>query len=514
MLFSCVYHFFFVILQSKISNAMRSRKPVLLSTMRKHILFLLSVLCLPFQLRAENIGVPAECEDVMLQAFYWDSYKSDKYGRTKWIDLLKDTAAINANFDLVWFPPSASSSGGVGYYHACLSKQDSDWGTKTKLQQLIYALHEAGTKVIGDIVINHRGNKSNWCDFWADDFTTSYGGKFQLTSEHICSGDECFTKTESTCYNSSDRGAADTGTNDAGARDLDHSSEYVQSWAKAYLKWMMGYMKYDGFRYDMTLGYAGKYLGMYNETAQPYISVSEFWEGIDKQVSHLKATDYNTMVFDFPMKYQLHQAIVQGSYGKLKKNTNSLRGKNLARYAVTFIDNHDTFERDSYGSNQFGGQNCNLANSTTKSQVLQAHAYILMMPGIPCVFWPHWVSYKDEINQLIAIRKKAGIHSESEVIEEASAQYAYSATVQGHRGKVVVRVGKNRDMTIPAGFSLALNGDAYSVYLEEGMAIDRVEQDRTTSNAAESRKFLRNGHMLIHRAGAIYDLTGRKVNEE
>ena len=51
-------------------------------------------------LRAENIGVPAECEGVMLQAFYWDSYKLTKYGRTKWVDLLKDTAAINANFDL------------------------------------------------------------------------------------------------------------------------------------------------------------------------------------------------------------------------------------------------------------------------------------------------------------------------------------------------------------------------------------------------------------------------------
>ena len=63
-----------------------------------------------------NIGVPAECEDVMLQAFYWDSYKTQtgtdsKYGRTKWIDLLKDTAVINKNFDLVWFPPSAKADG-------------------------------------------------------------------------------------------------------------------------------------------------------------------------------------------------------------------------------------------------------------------------------------------------------------------------------------------------------------------------------------------------------------------
>ena len=76
-------------------------------------------------LRAENIGVPAECEDVMLQAFYWDSYQdvsstsaTKNYGRTKWVDIRKDSVAITANFDLVWFPPSATSSGGVGYIPA------------------------------------------------------------------------------------------------------------------------------------------------------------------------------------------------------------------------------------------------------------------------------------------------------------------------------------------------------------------------------------------------------------
>ena len=79
-------------------------------------------------LYGENIGVPSECEDVMLQGFYWDSYDNSKpttkYGRTKWVDLLKDTAAINACFDLVWLPPSATSSGGVGYIHAQLSNQE------------------------------------------------------------------------------------------------------------------------------------------------------------------------------------------------------------------------------------------------------------------------------------------------------------------------------------------------------------------------------------------------------
>ncbi|MBO4675298.1 MAG: hypothetical protein J5601_04345, partial [Elusimicrobiaceae bacterium] len=98
--------------------------------MKKILISILSIVGLASAgvLRAENIGVPAECEGVMLQAFYWNSYTLTKYGRTKWIDLLKDTAAINANFDLVWFPPSASSTGGVGYAPAKLDNQESDWG--------------------------------------------------------------------------------------------------------------------------------------------------------------------------------------------------------------------------------------------------------------------------------------------------------------------------------------------------------------------------------------------------
>lgn len=451
------------------------------------------------------MGVPSQCEDVMLQAFYWDSYKLDKYGKTIWINLLKDTASINANFDLVWLPPSAMG-GGVGYYHKCLSNQTSDWGQKLNLQKLIQGLHAGGTKVIADIVINHRGNKSSWCDFHEDDFTFLYGGKFQLTEEHICSGDECFTDASSDCKGGALRGGADTGTNDYGARDLDHTSPYVQKWAKAYLSYMMGAMKYDGFRYDMTKGYNGKYLKMYNEAVQPYISVSEFWDGTLPQLNHLNAAGFNTMVFDFPLKYVLSDAIVKGSYGLLKKPTNSLRGKGYAKYAVTFIDNHDTFERSDSQGNQFGGYNVDLKNANVKAQILQANAYILMMPGIPCVFWPHWKSYQKEINEMIAIRKLVGIHSESEVTDETSGAQAYSAVIHGHRGKVILRLGQGREISAPAGYRIAAIGNHYSIYVEEGQAVPEVKVDD-----AAPIKYMQDGQLFLRRDGQVYNMTGQRV---
>ena len=487
--------------------------------MKKNILSALSViLCVGASvfapeaggLKAENIGVPAECEDVMLQAFYWDSYKTQsgsdsKYGRTKWIDLLKDTAAINANFDLVWLPPSAKAgTDGVGYNHRKLSNQDSSWGTRGRLNDLIQALHAAHTKVLADIVINHRANKSNWCDFDEDVFGEGYGS-FQLTEEHICSDDECFTNTSSTCYGSSVHGAKDTGSKFDGLRDLDHTSEYVQEWAKTYMRWMLDSMKYDGFRHDMTLGFHGRYLKMYNEASQPYISVSELWEGISRQKQHLEECEYNTMVFDFQQKYLLHNAIVKGSYSLLKKNANSFRGQGLEKYAVTFVDNHDTFERDGYGNNQFGGQYCDLNKATVKANVLQAYAYILSMPGVPCVFYPHWSKYKDAINTLISVRKQAGIHSESEVLEETSGVNSYSATIQGHHRKVVLRLGKNRDMTIPAGYWKCVDGDYYTVYIEVGEGVETTPTD----SPKKVEKILKDGRLFIRHGEHVYDATGR-----
>ena len=466
--------------------------------MRKVFLSIVSVLLLagaPASY-AVNTGVPSECEDVMLQAFYWDSYNSNasstKYGRTKWIDLMKDTAAINANFDVVWFPPSAGPTGcGVGYSAKQYSNQDSDWGTKSKLTELITALHKGNTKVLADVVLNHRGSGTTWCTFLTDNFGTY--GTYTLTQKQIVSNDECFTNSSSNCYGAaaSDRGAYDTGDNFDGARDLDHQSTVVQNWAKAYTQWLLGSMKYDGFRYDMTLGFHGRYLSMYNEAANPYISVSELWESISRQ----------------------KQGIVTGSYGKLNKNKTfeGLRKHGLERYSVTFIDNHDTFDRGTaYGDNQFSGSD--LTNATTKDQILQATAYQLMMPGIPCLFWPYWKSYQNEVNELIAIRKQVGIHSESKVLEETSGQYQYSATVQGHRGQAVVRVGKYRSTTLPEGFQLAVDGGSagqYTVYVK--MNAEGMDEVNGRKPNGESTKFIRDGKLYIRIGEKTYDILGNEM---
>ena len=220
------------------------------------------------------------------------------------------------------------------------------------------------------------------------------------------------------------------------------------------------------------------------------------------------------MIFDFQAKYSL-KGIVTGSYGKLNKNKTfeGLRKHGLERYSVTFIDNHDTFDRGgAYGDNQFT-PSTDLNTATNKDYVLQASAYMLMMPGVPCVFYPHWASYKEEINELIAVRKRVGIHSESQVLEEESGQYKYHATIQGHRGKAIVRVGKFRSKTVPEGYELAVEGGEkgnYTVYV--CMDAQGIEQPTSGSSLkGRGEKFLRNGQLLILRGDNIYTITGARI---
>ncbi|MBP5290399.1 MAG: hypothetical protein J6Y76_03170 [Paludibacteraceae bacterium] len=453
-----------------------------------------------------TVGVPAEYEGVMMQCFYWNSYQDQGYGRTKWIDLLKVAEEIGDNFDLVWFPPSGYG-GGTGYYTKKYSLQDSDWGSKTKLKELIGILHGKGTKVIGDIVVNHRASSSGWCTFSNENFGSF--GQFQLTSEHICLGDECFKDKDSNCKGGQG-GAPDTGDNDAGCRDLDHTSTLVQDFVKAYLSWMRADLGYDGWRYDMVKGYAGSYINMYNQSSQPYFSVGEYWDGTATNLrSYLETTSYNTTVFDFPMKYKFNSTIGKASYAGLKNA--GMRSIGLQKYAVTFIDNHDTFERSDNQSDEFIGYKKNLVSN--KPKILQANAYLLMMPGTPCVFFPHWVTFKNEINTLIALRKAAGIHSESQVYDEVGETKAYSGTVQGHNGSVILRMGPNRDTSVPAGYFLAIQGNDFEIYASNDVVftpanITAVEHTREQKN---SEKQLINGHLYILKNGHTYDATGRLV---
>ena len=396
-------------------------------------------------------SVPSACTDVMLQGFYWDSNQDKTYGNTRWNTLYAMTSEITAYFDLVWLPPSAKSSGGVGYLPAQYSNQTSAWGSRAELEKLIAALHAGGTKVIADMVVNHASNQSSWCDYYVQDFGEY--GVFYPDASWICQTDEVNTASSGSCKGKATGGADDgygSEANYGAARDWDHSSEEVREMFRAYAKWMTKEMKYDGFRYDYCKGFHNSHVDDYNRAGEAYLAVMEYWDGNANTLwSRIKDANQNTMTFDFATKYTVfNNNMAKGSYSGCKGA--GLLGMGKGKYAVTFIDNHDTYQRDN--GNEYTGN------------ILHANAYLLSMPGVPCVFYPHWKQNKAAINAMILARKAVGVHSESAVQDEGDSG-GYRATVKGKNGMLVLELG-NRVSSSKAGYTKAASGTGYAIWTQ------------------------------------------------
>ena len=475
-----------------------------------------------------NGSAPANCPDVMLQAFYWDSNDGSKsttiYGRTRWIDHLNGNNGSSATemgqwFDLVWLPQMSKSSGGLGYHPTDYSSLESGLGTEKKLRELIDTLHVNGARVVADIVINHADAQEGWCNFKSYDFGAY--GKFTPDGSYICSTDEMNTYApESACrgyaVGNPDDGYGDE-ANYASSRDWDHTNYEERDMFKAYLRWMRNVVKVDGFRYDYCKGYHNSHINEYNRAAEAYFSVMEYWDGnVNTLQDRLSDASWNTTTFDFATKYTAFNNGIASDYYQGLKGA-GLPGANKARYAVTFVDSHDSFQRD-------GNEFCGEGNSMTicRDKVLQCNAYMLSMPGVPCVFWPHWVTFKDEIKAMINARYKTGVHSESGVNDETGNGY-YKATIYGTNGEIRLLLGPNSGYdTTPSGYTLATKGVNYGVYYkmtsprgdkdkERQPVPQGIEEINTNGEKAKGEKFLQDGRLFIRCGEQVFDIMGHKV---
>ena len=442
-----------------------------------------------------DIAVPGESEDIMLQAFYWDSNSDKGYGDTRWTSLKGQASEIGQYFSLVWLPPSAEANGGLGYIARCYSNQNSALGNYQELQELIGSFHTNGVRVIADIVINHCGNRSSWCDFNSLDFGRY--GTFYPQGSWVTSDDE------GGCNSGGNKDDGQHEANYGAARDWDHKNTEVQAMCKAYVQWMKNTIGYDGFRYDYCGGFHVSHINDYNTAAKPYFSVMEYWYGDASELkTRIDQAGKNTLTFDFAAKYSVYrEGIYKKSYSKCLKS--GLRGKGYSKYAVTFIDNHDTFNRQNGNEPNEKGDGSSIND---KSLMMRCNAYLLALPGVPCVFYPHWVKYKTEIKKMIDARRAAGIHSES-TVEETSGSGWYRATVHGKRGNIKLMLGTAADDEQPQGYSLVIKGNDYAMYYNdtpEGIeSIQPLEDGR--------QKFIQDGKLYIRVDKQVYDGLGRKI---
>ena len=397
---------------------------------------------------ASAVGWPADYQGVMLQGFYWDSYQD-----SKWTNLESQADELSQYFKLIWIPNSGSCGSGnnMGYMpQYWFTNHNSSFGTEAQLLSMIQTYKAKGTGFIADVVINHRNGVTNWADFPKEEWN---GQTWYIGPDGICCNDELANASGQV----KPTGNYDTGENFDGCRDLDHTNANVQNNCKNYCKALLEKYGYTGFRYDMVKGYGGQYNKIYNQYSKPQFSVGEYWDGqYDAVAAWIEATGKESAAFDFPGKYAINEAFHSNDMTKLVWKANGTTDQpaglihfGYSQFAVTFVDNHDTYRDGS----KFNGN------------VVAANAFILMSPGTPCVFLPHYKANKQAIQTLINIRNSVGIHNNSAVKVLKSSRDCYMAEVTGKKGKAVVKVGSSMDS--PTGYSnsdIKASGNGYCVW--------------------------------------------------
>ena len=414
-------------------------------------------------------GWPKTYGGVMLQGFFWDSFSD-----TQWTNLEAQADELSQYFSLIWVPQSGKcleTYNTMGYTPYYYFNQNSSFGTESQLRSMISTFKAKGIKTIADVVVNHH-NTNGWFGFPAEVYK---GVTYQFQPSDIVANDDGgATKTEADKQGISLSSNYDEGEGWGGRRDLDHKSANVQNIIKAYVRYLKDDLGYQGFRYDMTKGFAASHVADYNDAAGIEFSVGEYWDGNATAVKNwIDAASKKSASFDFAFRYAVRNAINGSTNGTQTSSQNwtllgddkQTTGINISsgeyrQWAVTFVENHDTQYRSA--SEQ---------NDPIRKDTLAANAFLLAMPGTPCVFLPHWKAYKQEIKAMIDARKAVGITNTSTYSRYLAEASRYGAIVNGEKGDLLVVVGNGANTYQPAGarWIKILSGHHYQYYMDRSV---------------------------------------------
>jgi alpha-amylase len=403
--------------------------------------------------------------DIILQAFHWNLVKTKGTGtmdgETKsWYKTLEAMAAriSELGFTVVYLPPpwiddslwekDGKHGGGEGYFWRDFDL-NSRYGTKEELTNLVNALHRFGVKVIVDIVLNHRDRMRMQTDIWP------YPGPHWRAM-----GDDT-------------GGAFLDGSSDL---HLDHPEVYSRFY-KA-LSELQNDVHVDGWRWDFVWGYhPHDVFELIRDTEKTeYLSVGEYWQsgsipedpmfmrygGCERSRLIGWAKESGSCVFDMVLKRELNT----GNPSNFKYGINCSESAEDRAATVTLVDNHDTGASPSSPANGWG-QKVWECLPEFKSR---AYAFILTMPGTPCVYWPDLFDWDiTEIKELIQIRKKAGITASSKWIDLTTKHTGFAGIVCNEKGEEALAVSIHSDFKDPGqGFSKAAEKeDEWIVWIKQ-----------------------------------------------
>jgi alpha-amylase len=380
-------------------------------------------------------------KDILLQGFHWNLTKTKGTGtidsrEESWYSILKNKVPeiSQHGFTLLYLPPpwldeshwegNGKHGGGEGYFWHDFDL-NSRYGSKEELKSLVASCHSFGIKVIVDIVLNHRDRARMQNNIWP------YPGP------HWRAGGK------------ESGGAFLDGSCDL---RLEHPEVYL-SFQKA-LNELLDECNVDGWRWDFVWGYhpSEVFSLIKDTTKEEYFSVGEYWQAssINDDPMFIRyggserhrivgwAKESGSSVFDMILKRELNT----GDPSRFKFGINSSSIREERQMAVTLVDNHDTGASPFSTANGWG-QKVWECPAEFKSR---AYAFILSMPGTPCVYWPDLYDWGiTEIIDLISIRKKAKITSTSEWIDLTDRYTGFAGIVKNELGEetLAISIGSN-----------------------------------------------------------------------
>lgn len=190
--------------------------------------------------------------------------------------------------------------------------------------------------------------------------------------------------------------------------DLDYNNPEVVKEAIQWGLWYKDITHLDGFRCDAikhidSSFYEHWITTMRNHSKKELFTVGEYWGDIDHLCHYLESTHFCMSLFDVPLHYHFYDASHSNGYYDMRELFNNTLVQRYDKYAVTFVDNHDT---------QPGQALASFIEDWFKPQ---AYACILLRgEGYPCIFYgdyygiphDHINPKKDLLDHMLNLRRK------------------------------------------------------------------------------------------------------------
>jgi len=360
----------------------------------------------------------------MMQYFHWYVPNDGAL----WTQVEQQANSLSqAGITALWLPPAykgASGSADVGYgvydmYDLGEFNQKGSvrtkYGTKAEYLAAINAAHNAGVKIYGDVVFNHRGGADateqvNAIRVARDNRNYEYGGEvtidawtrfdfsarnnqysdFKWRWYHFDGVDWAQNLSESSIFKFRGTGKAwDWEVDNENQNydylmfaDLDMDHLEVVTELKDWGEWYVNSTGIDGFRLDaikhIKYDFFNDWLDhMRSATGKDLFTVGEFWS-YDKEKLHnyINKTNGRMSLFDAPLHMNFYQASTQGGSYDMRTLMDNTLMKEQPALAVTLVDNHDT-------------QPCQALESAVQDWFKpMAYAFILLREqGYPNIFY-------------------------------------------------------------------------------------------------------------------------------